>query len=322
MMIMSVVVTDAEASLNIVPTVWNMPQINDCPAVPTSFWRASAASRGRSWLEEGQGTPWASCGGSQPSTRLGGVCRRRMLKLNLSGCAKLRASTDKYAQRVLAERMDSSVPLSWQPEEFSSKNCRHIVRTLPCASCRIALSAASFGFDTRLWQLFHTGIRTRSHRRRHVTARLRPYITAVIFHIEGHHLTLVVRQVGGVLTSGCVNVPVFMDASFWGPPSWDLTQLCLVFMLVLLRLHLPHLLNFAKVPKWIWGRTSKWSRLIPMLPSNWRFSDPYILYPGSSRSVVSSRILIAEGPSECHLSPGPLLKKRTHEFESYRVSVF
>lgn len=174
--------TDGEAGLNILATVWHMSRINDRSAVPTSFWHTPTASRGCSWLEAGHGTPqgqlWRVLANRRirrrVSEELRSCTRRRMLKLNLSGCAKLRTTADKYAQQVLAERMDSSVPLSWQPEEFSWKNFRHVARTLPCASCRIALSAGSFAFDRRLWQLFHTGIRTWSHRRRHVMSNVLP----------------------------------------------------------------------------------------------------------------------------------------------------
>lgn len=130
---------------------------------------------GCSWLEAGHGAPPGQLWRGSANRRIRRCEERhscRMLKLNLCGCAKLCAAADKYAQQVLAERMDSSVPLSWQPEEFSSKNFRH-VRASPCASCRNTLSG-SFSFDTRLWQLFHAGIRTWSHRRRHVMANVLP----------------------------------------------------------------------------------------------------------------------------------------------------
>lgn len=125
---------------------------------------------------------------------------------------------------------------------------------------------------------------------RHVqcAARLRPYITAVIFHIKGHDQHLLSDSL-----VECWRPVVRMSTS---SPAWDLTQLCLVFMLVLLPVHLLHLLNYAKVPKRISGRMSKWSKLITY-PNTRRFSDPFILHPESSRSVVSSRITTAEGPS-------------------------
>lgn len=43
--------------------------------------------------------------------------------------------------------------------------------------------------------------------------RLHPHVTAAIFHIKGHQLTLIVREVGGVLKDSRKNVPVFPDAS-------------------------------------------------------------------------------------------------------------
>lgn len=170
--------TEAEAvniGVNILATAWHMPQINDFSAVPISFWCVPAASRGCSWLEAGHGAPPGQLWRGSANRRIR-RCEEhhscRMLKLNLCGCAKLRASADKYAQQVLAERMDSSVPLSWQPEEFSSKNFRH-VRTV-CVVQEHSFSAGSSGFDTRSWQVFHAGIRTWSHRRRHVMANVLP----------------------------------------------------------------------------------------------------------------------------------------------------
>lgn len=61
---------------------------------------------------------------------------------------------------------------------------------------------------------------------RHVqcAARLRPYITALIFHIKGHDLTLIVRQVGGVLMSSRTNV--FTDASFWPNAALSCLRAC------------------------------------------------------------------------------------------------
>lgn len=43
--------------------------------------------------------------------------------------------------------------------------------------------------------------------------RLHPHVTAAIFHIKGHQLTLIVREVGGVLMRSRTNVHVFPDAS-------------------------------------------------------------------------------------------------------------
>lgn len=43
--------------------------------------------------------------------------------------------------------------------------------------------------------------------------RLHPHVTAAIFHIKGHQLTLIVREVGGVLKDSRMNVPVLPDAS-------------------------------------------------------------------------------------------------------------
>lgn len=123
---------------------------------------------------------------------------------------------------------------------------------------------------------------------RHVqcAARLRPYITAVIFHIKGHNLTLIVRQVGGVLMSSLTNVHAVTDASFLGLKA-ALSCLC------------------ARPPRgpptpsqWPRGaqmniRQDVKNKSILTRPNTCRFSDPYILYsaiiPLDSRSIVGKK---------------------------------
>lgn len=192
-----------------------MPQLNDRSAVPTSFWRASTASHGRSWLKAGQGTPqgrlWRISANCRIRVELWSCTRRKMLKLNLSGCAKLPTTADKYAQQV-HERMDSSVPLSWQPQEFSLKNFCHVARTLPCVSCRLLRFWHEIMVTVSHW---HQNLESQeAPRHGQCAARLRPYITAVIFHIKGHDLTLTASQVGWACMSSRANVHVFTDASF------------------------------------------------------------------------------------------------------------
>lgn len=114
-------------------------------------------------------------------------------------------------------------------------------------------------------------------------ARLRSCIAAVIFHIKGHDLTFIVSQVGGVLMSSRMNVHVLTDASFWGPPAWDRTQLCLDFIFVFLPVHLLHLQITQRCPN--------------ECQAGCQNGASRFLYPGSIKSVVPSRITTAEGPS-------------------------
>lgn len=105
-------------------------------------------------------------------------------------------------------------PLSWQPEDFSSENFHHFTLCVVqnCSPCRLGheiMTAVSHWHQTLESQ----------EAPRHVecATRLHPYVTAAIFHIKGHDLTLIVREVGGVLMHSRTNVHVFADASLWDP---------------------------------------------------------------------------------------------------------
>lgn len=154
--------------------------------------------------------------------------------------------------------------------QMSSKNFCHIVWTLPCEPCRSALLPAPWHSITATVSHWHQN-QDSQMTPRHVQCAAR-CITAVVFHIKGHDPTLIVTQVGGVLTSSRTNVHVFMDASFWGPPAWDLAHLCL------LPVHLLHLLNYVTSPREISGTC--------------RFSDPSVLYPAAAGQRSRGTVLI------------------------------
>lgn len=106
--------------------------------------------------------------------------------------------------------------------------------------------------------------------------RLHPHVTAAIFHIKGHHLTLIVREVGGVLMYSRTNVHVFPDASLWGPLAGDPTQLRLCAWRPP---HPPptpsHVRRGARCNL---HRMLKWSTLIRLCPNICRFrSFPHTL---------------------------------------------
>lgn len=191
---------DTKGSVNISAAFWHTSKISECSAVPTPFWRAPSASCGRSWLEAVHRR--SSCGGSRPRVGLGGAWRRSRrpaeaaecaprrlsgLTQNLSGCAPLCATTNKCAQQVLAERRESSVLWPFvmatrglQLGEFPSL---YLVRR--------AESLQPAALIMRAVSLWHQTLESQeAPRHGECAARLHPHVTAAIFHIKGHHLTL------------------------------------------------------------------------------------------------------------------------------------
>lgn len=87
---------------------------------------------------------------------------------DLSGCARLRATTNIYAQQVLAERMESSVLCHGNQRTSGSENFHHftLCAVQNCSLCQL-----------RREMTCHTGIRTWSHRRHHVMSNVLPGCT-------------------------------------------------------------------------------------------------------------------------------------------------